>query len=434
LTLMNDQLFGTDGVRGLANDYPLNSDGCYAIGRAVGVHFAELGQSMVIACDTRESSPRIVQDITRGINSTGVDSVSVGNLTTPGLAYITKNNDQFQAGIMVTASHNLFQYNGVKVFDKNGNKLSSDVEQLLNKLIKDGVDRNGEGLRSESPSLIDAYEDFLVESVADHSLEFKLAVDSANGSSSGLAEKVMNRLGNKVVALHDKPDGKNINEKCGATDTKSLSDIVLNDKLDLGIAFDGDADRVIFIDDTGREVKGDYLLYVLALCNGFTGVVATVMSNVGFEMALKDKGIDLKRTAVGDHNIIEELAETGYKLGGEESGHIVLPDLLNTGDGLLAAVQILKDLKESGKKLSEWCNEVKLVPQALVNIEHANKEALNNSEVVDFIADQSRLLGNNGRLLIRPSGTEPLVRVMVEAEGAQSKAEEIANKLKDLIS
>jgi phosphoglucosamine mutase len=431
---MIEQLFGTDGVRGLASEYPLDYKGCYAIGRAVGSHFAETGQTIVLACDTRESSARIINNIENGLNSTGINVVSAGVLTTPGLAYITKTNDRFQAGVMVTASHNPYQYNGVKVFDKNGNKLTQQVEQLLNKLIKDGVDRNGEGQATVEPKLVEAYEDFLVSSADQQKLEFNLALDTANGSSSKLAGRVMTRLGNTVVSLNDSPDGKNINDKCGATDTKALAEQVIARKLDLGIAFDGDADRVIFIDDTGREVKGDYLLYLLALSNGYKGVVATVMSNIGFEKALKDQGIDLKRTAVGDHNIIEELARTGYKLGGEESGHIVLPELLNTGDGLLAAVQILKDLSKSGKKLSAWCDEVTLIPQALINIENANKQALDNPEVIDFIAQQSKLLGHSGRLLIRPSGTEPLVRVMVEAEDAKQKAEVIAAKLKELIS
>jgi phosphoglucosamine mutase len=432
---MDRELFGTDGVRGVAGEYPLNSEGTISIGRAVGAHFAEPGQTVVIGCDTRESSAQIVADICHGLNAVGVDVVRAGVLPTPGLAYITGQNEQFVAGVMITASHNPYQYNGIKVFDAQGDKLTDETEAILNKLSIEGVEDRGEGRTTENPSLVKDYEDFLVGSAGDLNLTgLPVAVDSANGAAAGLAGRVFTALGAEVTALFDQPDGRNINEKCGATDTAALTECVSANKLAVGIALDGDADRLIMIDDRGREVKGDYLLYILAVCTGQKGVVATVMSNLGFELALRDKDIKLKRTSVGDRYVLEGLKETGYGLGGEQSGHIIIPDLLMTGDGLLAAVQVLKHVSQSGKTLAEWCDEVQLLPQALLNVPLPDKKLLDRQDIKSFIAEQQQSFGEDGRLLIRPSGTEPLVRVMVEAPDAETRAEQIAGGLKELIN
>lgn len=425
--------FGTDGVRGLAGVYPLDKEGTYAIGMAVGTQFAKPGEKIVIACDTRESSPGIVNQVANGLMAVGVNVVLVGVMPTPGLAYITREREDFVAGVMVTASHNTFEFNGIKVFDSNGNKLSSEVEKTLNKLIIDGAAERGRGQSEVNEPLINMYEDFLVGTAPGLSLGYALALDSANGSASTLSDKVFKRLGADVTILSNTPNGTNINENCGATHTEALAKAVVDNKLTLGIAFDGDADRVIFVDSLGREVKGDYLLYILAVTSGSKGVVATVMSNIGFELALKAKGIELIRTAVGDHNVIEALDKTGYKVGGEESGHIVLPDLLQTGDGLLAAVQVLKDINGSGKSLVEWCDEVHLVPQSMVNVPLDDKSLLDKPEVKELIESESAKLESKGRLLIRPSGTEPVVRVMVESDNAHELAEEVAAKLESII-
>lgn len=430
LSVMDRELFGTDGVRGLAGKYPLDNNGVYAIGMAVGSLFATPGQQIVIACDTRESSVQIVDDLGRGLNAVGVDVVIAGVLTTPGLAYVTREGNQFVAGIMVTASHNPYQYNGIKVFDSRGDKLSDDTEAKLNKLIKEGTAERQPCNSSTKQHLVSKYEDFLVNSAPGLNLEeMNIAIDTANGSACGLAERVFKRLGAKVTPLFDKPNGRNINDHCGATDSSALARQVIDNKLSLGIALDGDADRVLLIDSRGREVKGDYILYILAVSGHKKGVVATVMSNIGFELALKDHGIDLKRTAVGDRYVLEGLSETGYSLGGEQSGHIILPELLATGDGLLAAAQTLQAVSASGKDLTEWCDEVKLLPQALVNISLEDKAVLKTPEIQDFIHAKTQALEGKGRLLIRPSGTEPLARIMVEADNAQELAENMASEL-----
>jgi phosphoglucosamine mutase len=426
-------LFGTDGVRGLAGQFPLDSDGARRIGMAVGMYFAETSQSVVIGQDTRQSSRQIVADLTYGLNHVGVSVVSAGVLPTPGLSYITGLNPKFVAGVMVTASHNPYQYNGIKVFDEEGGKLSDEIEFRLNTLIEKGVKERGQGSLTQDDKLIKSYEDFLIGTAEGLDLkDFKIAVDSANGAASHLAARIFERLGANVTPLFDSPNGTNINDGCGATDTKALAEVVINNKLDLGIALDGDADRLIMIDELGREVKGDYLLYLLAVVRETNGVVATIMSNQGFEMALQKRNIKLLRTDVGDRYVLEGLKRTGYKLGGEASGHIIFPLVLGTGDGLLAAVQTLRAVSTSDKSLAEWRDEVTLLPQALINVSLPDKKLLERTSIQTFIKDQNKMLGQ-GRLLIRPSGTEPLMRVMVEAPDAETTAQSIAHQLEALI-
>jgi phosphoglucosamine mutase len=433
---MSRELFGTDGVRGLAGEYPLDADGARRIGMAVGFNFAETGQKIVVGWDTRESSRTIVDNLTAGLNSVGVDVVLAGVLPTPGLSYLARETAEFVAGIMVTASHNPYQYNGIKVFDDNGDKLPDETEAVLNSLIKDGVAERGQGGVSSDDKLIRQYEDFLVGTAADLDLRgLRVAVDSANGAASGIAQRVFERLGAAVSVLFDQPDGRNINAGCGATDIAALQKTVTDNQLDLGVALDGDADRLMMVDSLGREVKGDYILYILAVVRQADGVVATVMSNLGFEKALAAKDIKLLRTDVGDRYVLQGLKQTGYKLGGEQSGHIIFPLVLATGDGLLAAVQTLRAVSTSGKSLAQWCDEVELLPQALVNIDLDDKLKLDRTEVKQYIeAKDAELAAMPGRLLIRPSGTEPLARVMVEAPGAQAVAEAIASELKELIA
>lgn len=430
---MGRELFGTDGVRGLAGQYPLDKAGAYRIGLAVGTHFAQPSQKVVIGQDTRESSPELVRSLVSGLNAAGVNVVSVGVLPTPGLAYITREHPEFVAGVMVTASHNPYQYNGVKVFDSSGGKLPDATEDVINQLIEDGAPEVGNGSFTENPELVKEYEDFLVGSAAGLQLSgLKVAVDSANGAASGLAGRVFERLNANVTRLFENPDGRNINEGCGATNVQTLQKTVLEQNLDLGIALDGDADRLIMVDNQGKEVKGDYLLYILAVSSHADGVVATIMSNQGFELELGRRGIKLVRAKVGDRYVLEELTKSGYRLGGEEAGHIIIMDLLATGDGLLAAVQTLKAINESGRSLAEWCNEVKLIPQALINLPVEDKSLLEQPAAQAFIEKQNNRL-NKGRLLVRPSGTEPVVRVMVESEDADEQAEKIAAELKELL-
>ncbi|PIZ62730.1 phosphoglucosamine mutase [Candidatus Saccharibacteria bacterium CG_4_10_14_0_2_um_filter_52_9] len=431
---MSRDLFGTDGVRGLAGDYPLDHDGAVRIGMAVGTHFAEPGQRVVMGCDPRESSAGLIKALTEGLNKAGVHVTFAGVLPTPGLAYLTRQGDEFVVGVMVTASHNPRQYNGVKVFTAKGGKLNDATEATLNKLIVDGCPERDGGLADDNDQLVGDYENFLVASADGLKLDgVNLAIDSANGAGSGLAERVFTRLGATVTSLSDAPDGQNINESCGATNTKALAARVVADKLDMGIALDGDADRVMLIDGQGRLLTGDHIMYILAVCGNLKGVVVTVMTNLGVENALRDHGVEVERSDVGDRYVLEELGKTGYHLGGEQAGHIILPDLLATGDGMLAAVQTVKAVAASGHSLAQWFDDIPILPQALVNIKLTDKSRLASPEVQAFITEQVNQLGDNGRLLIRPSGTEPLARVMVEAPDAQTLAEQIAAKLEELL-
>lgn len=430
---MSRELFGTDGVRGLAGEYPLDANGAERIGRAVGTQFAEPGQTIVIAYDTRESSEQLAEWISNGLCGVGVNVVSAGVIPTPGLAYITKTHPEFVAGVMITASHNTFEYNGVKVFDAQGSKLPDNAEERLNNDIENGVPDRGNGTTTRDESLAQAYEDFLVSSANDLQLAgIRIAVDTANGAASKLAERVFERLGTEVIALADTPDGRNINVACGATNTALLRLTVSSQHCDIGVAVDGDADRLIMIDSQGRECTGDHLLYILANVRQETHVVATVMSNLGFEKALEAKNITLERTGVGDRYVLERLIESGYKLGGEQSGHIIMTDLATTGDGLLSAVQVLCALTESGKTLAAWRDEVTLLPQSLVNFPLADKAKLDSDAVKSYVQAETDKLNGDGRILVRASGTEPLARVMVEAPNAEQLATTMAQHLQEL--
>lgn len=433
---MSRELFGTDGVRGLYGQYPVDPVGAEKIGRAVGTRFAQAGQRIVVGRDPRESSSELAAALAKGLAAVGANVDLAGVLPTPGLAYLTKTGGDFAAGVMITASHNPREYNGFKVFDGNGDKLPDGSEAELNALIEQAIpDRGAAGLVTDDDGLVKRYEDFLVGSADGLNLDgLKLAVDSANGAASGLAGRVFKRLGAQVTPLFDSPDGRNINDGCGATNTAALRAAVIDGQLALGIALDGDADRLMMVDDQGREVNGDHLLYLLAVAGQLNGVVATVMSNLGFEQSLQQHGIKLERVKVGDRYVLEGLAKTGYRLGGEQSGHIIFPELLKTGDGLLTAVQTVKALDASRKSLAQWRDEVKLLPQALVNIPLADKQNLERSEAKAFIKQQEEQLAGQGRLLIRPSGTEPLARVMVEAPDAETVANNIAKELKELVA
>ncbi len=430
---MTRELFGTDGVRGLAGEYPLNAEGARRIGMAVGTKFASLGQTVIIGCDTRESSAGLVSSLTAGLNEVGVNVTAVGVITTPGLAYLTRDQD-FVAGVMVTASHNPYQYSGIKVFDSRGDKLPDSAEAELNQLIEAGVPQRGTGSSTTNEQLLKSYEDFLVASADGLQLDgLQLAVDSANGSASSLAQRVFERLGASVTPLFDKPDGRNINAGCGATDTKTLQKAVVDGHLPAGLAFDGDADRLMLVDAQGRELNGDHIMYLLAVQTKAPGVVATVMSNLGFEQALQTKNIKLLRTAVGDRYVLEGLQKTGYPIGGEQSGHIIIYDLLKTGDALLGAVYALKAMQSSGKSFAEWRDAVPMLPQCIVNIPLEDRALLEQPSVQSYVKDKTAALGDWGRMLIRPSGTEPVVRVMVEAPDAETQAKQIAAELQTLL-
>lgn len=426
---MARELFGTDGLRARANDYPLDGPTVRRIGQAVGTQFDHAGMPVLVGWDTRESSPEIVSSLTDGLTSVGAHVKSVGIIPTPGLAYLTKATDA-AAGVMVTASHNPYTDNGIKIFRAGGQKLTDDEEKVLNEAIVSGEFSQAEGSRESAEDLCRLYEDFLFGSANGTTLEgLKLIVDSANGAASEIAPRLFKKLGAEVKSLFDQPDGRNINVNCGATNIKTLQTELERDGFDAGVAFDGDADRLIMADSRGYMINGDFILYILAISHKLKGVISTVMSNYGLEQALKQQGIELRRTAVGDRYVLEGLATSGYKLGGEQSGHIILADLSPTGDGLLAAVQTLIAVKQSSETLAQWRDKVKMVEQAIVNVKVSDKAKLNDREVQDLIEREAESLDGQGRLLVRASGTEPLIRVMVEGDDAKKRAAEIAAKL-----
>ncbi|MDO8265680.1 MAG: phosphoglucosamine mutase, partial [Candidatus Saccharibacteria bacterium] len=316
----------------------------------------------------------------------------------------------------------------------DGGKLPDSTENELNNLIDSEIPNRETGVSNTDTSLVAKYEDYLVETMNNDNLEgLNIVLDSANGATSGVAMRVFERLKANVLTIFDDPDGININDHCGATDTIALQSTVLDKKLDCGAAFDGDGDRLIMVDSKGRQMDGDYIMYILANTDTHSGVVATIMSNMGLEIALNKQNIKLHRTVVGDRYVLEGLEDTGYYLGGEQSGHIILPKLSTTGDGLLAAIQTLRFVAKSKKTLDEWHDELKLLPQFLVNIPLADKTLLEREDIKEYISKQSMELQNNGRLLIRPSGTEPKARVMVESPDAEERAKEIAETLTKLM-
>ncbi len=431
---MSTQLFGTDGIRGPAGTYPLDAAGMTQIGKAVGSYFAKPGETVLVGWDPRESSEALVAAVVDGLLAMDVNVQKTGVIPTPGLAYLTKER-QAKAGVIITASHNPYTDNGIKVFTSSGRKLPDDAQNGINDLIDGDIAARTPGNASDDPSAVAAYEDFLVRSAGGTSFNgLRIAVDSANGATSGIAGRVFEKLGAQTAAMFDKPDGKNINVECGATDPKALQAAVTDKKLSAGAAFDGDGDRVILVDEKGRELTGDHILYILAITGGHKGVVATIMSNMGLEKALAKHGIALKRTAVGDRSVLDGLDETNYQVGGEQSGHIIIPEYSTTGDGLLAAIRTLTATITSGKTLAAWYDELELVPQALLSIPFANKDLLEHPDIQTFIDSQTAELDGNGRLNVRASGTEPKIRIMVEAPDADERAHMIAKQLNTLAS
>ena len=429
---MNRELFGTDGIRGVAGQYPLNEEGITKIGRAVGTHFGNPGDIMLLAGDPRQSSPEIMDWMKSALAEVGIRVKVVGTLPTPGLAYLTQAT-RASAGVMITASHNPYTDNGVKVFGPDGGKLHDSVEAELNALIDQTLSNRPGGGAEDASDLIVKYEDFLVGTAGGASFEGqKIALDTANGATSKLAERVLRRLGFDTVALFDEPNGTNINLACGATDTLALQAAVTGGELPMGLAFDGDGDRLMLIDSRGKRLDGDHMLYILAKSNAVNGVVTTLMSNLGLINKLHGLGIDVMITDVGDRYVLEGLEHTGYTIGTEKSGHVILSEYSPTGDGLLAAIQVLKAVQKSGMTLADWFEELVLLPQKLVNITVSDKNLLQDDTIQAYITAENEKLKGVGRLNVRPSGTEPKVRIMVEAPGAVDRADVIAQELTDL--
>jgi len=450
---MEQRLFGTDGIRGVAGQYPLDRETVELIGRSLVTHLTEIlnrEPRLVIGRDTRESGPEIELAVARGALCAGASVRSAGVITTPGVAYITRTT-QFDAGIVISASHNPFRDNGIKIFSPSGKKLADEMEQKIEADISklngsgipvDDVQRGWLGDQAQDETAYrDRYISFLSNEIGG-GLDLsgsKIGIDCANGAASEIAPKVFEELGADIKVISAKPDGRNINEGCGSLHLEGLQKLVTDQHLDLGIAFDGDADRALFVDATGKLVDGDVTLYILAADFKRRGVlagnrvIATVMSNIGLELALREHDIELDRVQVGDRYVLEELLTRGAKLGGEQSGHIIFPDISLAGDGIITAIELLRAVGESGVSLGELASRMPRYPQILVNVRVRSKPPFDTLSAVKAAADRiERELKGRGRLLLRYSGTENLARVMIEGE-EEKKINEQANELAEMI-
>lgn len=425
---MTKNLFGTDGIRGRAGTYPLTFEGARQVGRAISTNFATEGDLTVIGFDTRESSPALAAGLSKGLTETGMNVGFLDVVPTPAVSYIAKQLGA-AAGVMITASHNPYKDNGIKVFNGDGSKLDDYDQIRLNNLINGTKFNKGSGKEHDSRHYVHYYLEYLASTAGEGFSDIHIALDMANGATTEYASRVFKMLGAKVLALFDKPSGININEECGATNTRALEQTIRQGQANIGAAFDGDGDRIMMVDEKSRQLNGDHLLYINAVARGETGVVATQMSNKGLESALNEKGIQLHRTDVGDRYVYEGLRQNNLILGGEQSGHLIFKDLMPTGDGILAAIQTIRNYRAK-EELSAWCDEVPMLPQTIVNVRKILKNDLEQPKVKKLIQKYEEQLGNSGRLNIRASGTEDLVRVMVEAENAQEMAEQIAGELR----
>jgi phosphoglucosamine mutase len=432
--------FGTDGVRGIANKGAMAPDTVLKLGLAAGSLYSKGNQRhrAVIGKDTRLSGYMIEQALTAGLLAAGMDVFLFGPLPTPAVAMLTRSL-RADLGVMISASHNPYHDNGIKLFGPDGYKLSDEQELKIEALIAQGgdgalaiQDRLGRAKRIEDAQA--RYIEFVKHTFPKQlRLErLRVVLDTANGAAYKVAREALWELGADVVAIGNAPNGFNINEKCGSTAPQAMCEKVREMRADIGIALDGDADRVIIADERGEVVDGDQVMAVIArawhrsgkLEGG--GVVATVMSNLGLERFLGSLGLTLARTKVGDRYVVEHMRNHGFNVGGEQSGHIVLSDFSTTGDGLIAALQVLADVVHTGKPVSELCHVFEPVPQVLKNVKTGEGSPLDSNHVKQAIADAMSRLGAGGRLIIRPSGTEPLIRVMAEGDD-----EGLVNKLVD---
>jgi phosphoglucosamine mutase len=442
----NRKFFGTDGIRGTANTPPMTAEIALRVAMATAyvLRARNNGTVMnraVIGKDTRLSGYMLEQAMASGFVAMGMEVIFTGPVPTPAIAMLTRSL-RADVGVMISASHNPYQDNGIKLFGADGYKLSDRLELEIESVLEmdqtetlSPPDRIGKAYRiDDAPG---RYIEFLKgglpkrESLAG----LKVVADCANGAAYKIAPQILWELEAQVTVIGDRPDGRNINDGCGATDTGELQKKVVEEGADIGLALDGDADRLILVDEKGRKIDGDQIMALLAVSMKERGVlkhdtvVATVMSNLGLERFLEGKGIRLERTAVGDRYVVERMREGGFNLGGEQSGHMILSDFGTTGDGLLTAIQVLSLLQKSGKKASEVCNLFNPLPQILKNVRYAKgARPLESESVKEAIAEAEKNLSNYGRLLIRKSGTEPLIRVMAEGDD-EKKIERIVGDL-----
>jgi phosphoglucosamine mutase len=448
---MTKKYFGTDGIRGTANKFPMTAQVALKVGMAVAAKFTdgEHRHRVVIGKDTRLSGYMVESALTAGFLAAGMDVFLVGPVPTPAVSMLTKSL-RADIGIMISASHNPFHDNGIKIFDKNGDKLSDEIEKEIELMIDSDIDSHlanpdklGKAKRVDDAK--GRYMEFVKNTFPkDKTLDgLKIVIDCANGAAYSMAPTILWELGAQVVEIGVKPDGFNINEGCGSTHPELLSKTVLEHKADIGIALDGDADRLLIVDEKGQAIAGDKIIGLIAEKLHSDGnlkkdtVVATQMSNLALEEYLRYFGINLVRTNVGDRYVLEEMKKSGYNFGGEQSGHLVLGDYSTTGDGLVAALQVLAVLSGQEKPASEITNIFELMPQILVNVKYQKGEPLENPEVKNAILEAEKKLGNEGRVLVRKSGTEKLIRVMVEGKNQkqiEETAHQIANKIHSINS
>lgn len=419
--------FGTDGIRGVANR-ELTPEMAFRIGRAGGYVLTQDQKKakVVVGRDTRISGVMLESALVAGLLSIGAEVVRLGVLTTPGVAYMTKALGA-NAGVMISASHNPVEDNGIKFFGGDGYKLLDEMEAEIERYLDEEVDTLPRPVGADVGSITDYFEgahkylSYLKQTVTGDFAGLKIVVDCANGASSALAPRLLVDLEADVVTSASNPNGTNINLNCGSTHPENLQKEVVAQKAHLGLAFDGDADRLIAVDEKGNIVDGDHILYICGHALKEKGklkqdtIVTTVMANYGLNAALQAAGIAMKQTAVGDRYVMEEMTKGGYNLGGEQSGHVIFLDYITTGDGLLTALQLIQAVKESGKPLSELAAQVVKYPQVLVNVRVKSKQGWDeNEQIKQAISEGEQALGGSGRILVRPSGTEPLLRVMAE--------------------
>ncbi|WP_341876267.1 phosphoglucosamine mutase [Defluviitalea saccharophila] len=442
------RLFGTDGVRGVANTeltielaYKLGQAGAYVLTKET--HHQPI---ILVGRDTRISGNMLESALVAGICSVGAKAIKIGVVPTPAVAYLTRKY-KADAGVVISASHNPVKYNGIKFFNSEGYKLRDELEEEIEGIILDHTEElptpigDEVGTIVEEPNALNEYVDFLKSTVDVDLKGLKIAVDCANGAAYMAGPKVLEALGAELIVIGNEPNGCNINKNCGSTHMEGLQEMVKANKVDLGLAFDGDADRCLAVDENGNLVDGDQIMAICGLQmkkeNTLTGntIVATVMSNLGLFIMAEKNGLNIEKTKVGDRYVLEEMLKDNYKLGGEQSGHIIFLDYNTTGDGILTALQLLSVMKKTGKKLSELASVMEVLPQVLVNAKVSNDKKysyLENEKIKKAIEELEAKFAGEGRVLIRPSGTEPLVRVMIEGKDEKVLKEE-AEKLAELI-
>ncbi len=440
---MNRKYFGTDGIRGRVGDFPITPEFVLKLGWAAGRVLSRCtGGKILIGKDTRISGYMFESALEAGLSAAGVDCHLLGPMPTPGIAYLTRTLFA-EAGIVISASHNAYHDNGIKFFSAQGNKLADGVEQAIEDELDKELVCNESSVLGKAARVEDAagrYIEFCKSTfLHGHDLQgIKIVVDCANGATYHIAPKVFAELGATVFVVGDQPDGLNINAGCGSTHMQLLQEKVKQYQADIGIALDGDGDRVMMVDNSGRIIDGDELLYVIAMHRQQTGtlnggVVGTLMSNLGLEHAFKKENIAFKRAAVGDRHVMEYLLNDNWILGGESSGHIICLDRTTTGDGIVSALQVLAAMREGECGLQELLQGMDKYPQVLVNVRLAKKvDVLACKPVKEALRDAEIELANRGRVLLRPSGTEPLIRVMVEGQDATQVAS-VARQLADVV-